>query len=72
MTEVTTPSPKKDIHAEVATLDYKDAYLLRKFMNSQGKIYPPKKHGLTAKEQRKVASTIKRSRYMALIPYTVK
>jgi len=53
-------------------LDYKDAYFLRKFLNSQGKIYPPKRHGLSAKQQKDVALAIKRARFMGLIPYVVK
>ncbi len=53
-------------------LDYKDAYFLRRFLNSQGKMYPPKRHGLTAKEQRHLAQAIKRARFMALVPYVIK
>lgn len=53
-------------------LDYKDAYFLRRFLNSQGKMYPPKRHGLTAKDQRRLANAIKRARFMALIPYVIK
>lgn len=55
-----------------ATLDYKDAYFLRRFLNSQGKIYPPKRFGLTAKDQRALSLAIKRARFMGLIPYVVK
>jgi small subunit ribosomal protein S18 len=57
---------------KLAKLDYKDAYFLRKFLNSQGKMYPPKRHGLSAKEQRSLATAIKRARFMAMIPYVVK
>ena len=53
-------------------IDYKDVYLLRRFMNSQGKIYPPKKHGLCAKHQRALSNAIKRARTMALVPFVVK
>ena len=53
-------------------LDYKDAYFLRKFLNSQGKIYPPKRFGLSAKQQKAVALAVKRARSMALIPYVIK
>ncbi len=52
-------------------MDYKDAYFLRRFLNSQGKIYPPKKFGLSTKQQRNLATAIKRARYMALIPYVI-
>jgi small subunit ribosomal protein S18 len=53
-------------------IDYKDAYLLRRFMNSQGKIYPPKRHGTCTKHQRLLANAIKRARIMALVPFVVK
>ena len=53
-------------------IDYKDVYLLRRFMNSQGKIYPPKKFGTCAKHQRALANAIKRSRVMALVPFVIK
>lgn len=57
---------------KLETLDYKDAYFLRRFLNSQGKLYPPKKFGLSAKEQRALALAVKRARYMGLIPYVVR
>ncbi len=57
---------------KLGDIEYKDAYFLRKFMNSQGKMYPPKRHGLSAKQQRSLAQAIKRARFMALVPYVVK
>ncbi len=57
---------------KLANLDYKDAYFLRKFLNSQGKMYPPKRYGLSAKEQRHLALAVKRARFMALVPYLVR
>lgn len=57
---------------KLENIDYKDAYFLRRFLNSQGKMYPPKKYGLTAKQQRALANAIKRARYMALVPYVIK
>jgi len=54
------------------TLDYKDAQFLRKFLNSQAKIYAPKRHRLDAYSQRQMSRTIKRARHMALLPYTTK
>jgi small subunit ribosomal protein S18 len=53
-------------------IDYKDAYLLRRFMNSQGKIYPPKRHGTCTRHQRLLSNAIKRARVMALVPFLVK
>ncbi len=57
---------------KLENIDYKDAYFLRRFLNSQGKIYPPKKYGLSAKQQRALATAVKRARYMGLIPYVIK
>lgn len=62
----------QDSRKKLGRLDYKDAYFLRRFLNSQGKIYPPKRFGLTSTEQRNLSLAIKRARYMALIPYVVK
>jgi small subunit ribosomal protein S18 len=57
---------------KITKIDYKDAYLLRRFMNSQGKIYPPKRHGTCTKHQRLLANAIKKARVMALVPFVVK
>jgi small subunit ribosomal protein S18 len=57
---------------KIEQVDYKNVYLLRKFMNSQGKIYPPKKFGICAKHQRSLANAIKRARVMALVPFVIK
>lgn len=57
---------------KLTKIDYKDAYFLRKFLNSQGKMYPPKRHGLSAKEQRGLAQAVKRARFMGLIPHVIK
>ena len=57
---------------KVEKIDYKDAYALRKFMNSQGKIYPPRKFKICAKHQRRLSNAIKRSRVMALVPFVIK
>ncbi len=54
------------------TIDYKDAAFLRRFQNSQAKIYPPKRHDVDTYSQRHIARAIKRARYMALLPFTVK
>jgi small subunit ribosomal protein S18 len=41
-------------------------------MNSQGKIYPPKRHGTCTRHQRTLANAIKKARVMALVPFVVK
>jgi small subunit ribosomal protein S18 len=50
-------------------IDWKDLEFLRRFIPERGKIMPRRISGVTAKEQRKIATAIKRARYMALIPY---
>lgn len=55
----------------IAAIDYKDTYLLRRFMNAQGKIYPPRRHGTCASHQRELGKAIKLSRTMGLLPFTV-
>lgn len=53
-------------------LDYKDSEFLHKFINSQAKIYAPKRHNVDTYSQRQIATNIKRARHMALLPFTVK
>jgi small subunit ribosomal protein S18 len=50
-------------------IDYKDTESLRKLMSGNGKIQSRKRTGADAMQQRMLASAIKRSRYMALLPY---
>lgn len=56
----------------IKEIDYKDTYTLKKFINSYKKIYPRKRTGTCSWHQRKLATAIKRSRIMALIPFTNK
>ncbi|UUD36844.1 30S ribosomal protein S18 [Mycoplasmopsis californica] len=51
-------------------IDYKDVDLLKKLVNSHGKILPAKLTGVPTKKQRLVATAIKRARFMALLPFT--
>ena len=50
-------------------IDYKDAALLKYFITDRGKLVPRRISGNCAKHQRQVATAIKRSRTIALIPY---
>lgn len=50
-------------------IDYKDIELLKKFINPHGRIMSKKRTGVCAKNQRKLATAIKRARFMALLPY---
>lgn len=53
-------------------LDYKDTRLLRRFINSYGKILPKKRTGTCATHQRKLTTAVKQARIMALLPFTGK
>lgn len=57
---------------KIEKIDFKDGYFLRRFMNSQGKIYPPKRHGTCSRHQRILARAIKKARVMALVPFVAK
>ena len=57
---------------KIDKIDYKDAELLRRFVNSQGRIYPPRRFGTCAKHQRMLTGAIKRSRIMSLTPFVIK
>ena len=52
------------------TVDYKDPETLRKYINEKGKILPRRVTGNCARHQRFIAQQIKRSRAIALLPYT--
>ncbi|WP_025027543.1 30S ribosomal protein S18 [Caldalkalibacillus mannanilyticus] len=55
---------------KIKTIDYKNTDLLKKFISERGKILPRRVTGTSAKYQRKLTTAIKRSRQMALLPYT--
>jgi len=50
-------------------IDYKDADLLRRYINDTGKIRPRRQTGACAKHQRAVANAIKNARHIALLPF---
>ena len=56
---------------KIDTVDYKEINILRRFLNDRGKILPSRQTGNTAKQQRMIASAIRKAREMALLPYVV-
>src|SRR3989344_5841927 len=56
----------------VVDIDYKDIPSLRKFISAQAKVLPPRKTGVCATHQRRLARSIKRARFLALLPYTTR
>nr|YP_009510851.1 ribosomal protein S18 [Gracilaria gracilis]AXI96524.1 ribosomal protein S18 [Gracilaria gracilis] len=53
-------------------INYKDIDLLRKFITDQSKIVSRRSSGLTVKQQKKLAQSIKRARILALLPFVNK
>lgn len=51
-------------------IDYKDIQTIKKYITTRGRISPTSRTGVSAKCQRKLSLSIKRARYMALLPYT--
>lgn len=49
--------------------DYKDTKTLQRFIDIYGRIEPISKTGLSAKQQRQLATAIKRARHLALLPF---
>lgn len=50
-------------------VDWKDVDLLRQFIPERGKIMPRRISGISAKDQRRVSTAIKRARSMAILPF---
>ncbi|QUH27235.1 30S ribosomal protein S18 [Serpentinicella alkaliphila] len=52
-------------------IDYKDVQKLKKYITERGKIIPRRISGNCAIHQRALTIALKRSRQMALLPYSV-
>ena len=52
-----------------AYFDYKDVKTLQRIINIYGQIEPISRTGLSAKQQRQLATAIKRARHLALLPF---
>lgn len=53
-------------------IDYKDTKMLQRYISERGKIVPSRITAISAKKQRELARAIKRARFLALLPYSVK
>lgn len=49
---------------------YKDSKTLERYVTEQGSIIPRVRTGLSQKQQRQLASEVKRARHLALLPFT--
>lgn len=56
----------------IKEIDYKDSELLSRFITERGKILPRRITGVSAYYQKKLTNSIKRARYMAILPFTAK
>jgi len=54
---------------KVVEIDYKDLNTLRQYITETGKIVPSRITGTKSRYQRQLSTAIKRSRFLALIPY---
>ena len=59
-------------HPSAPKIDYKDVKLLQRFVSERGKIVPSRITAVSAKKQRELSTAIKRSRFLALMPYVIK
>ena len=55
---------------EQEVMAYRDGRMLRRFISDTAKILPRRRTGVCAKHQRRLATTIKRARVLAIIPIT--
>ena len=55
---------------QVHAIDYKNSGFLRGFLTERSKILPSRISGVCARHQRKLSLEIRKSRTMALMPYT--
>lgn len=50
-------------------VDYKNINLLRKYTTEKGKILPSRVTQVSTKKQKELSTSIKRARFLALLPY---
>ncbi|MBU2632533.1 30S ribosomal protein S18 [Patescibacteria group bacterium] len=51
---------------------FTDISVLRRFVTERGKILPRARTGLCGKHQRRLASSVKHARHLALMPFMIK
>ena len=74
MPKVPLRKPKKKVcvfcKEKVSYVDYQDTNLLRKYISDRGKIRARRVTGNCTQHQRDIATAVKNSREVALLPYT--
>jgi small subunit ribosomal protein S18 len=53
-------------------LDYKNVYVLRRLITSQGKVFSRVRSNLHAKHQRQLRTAVLRARMVALLPFVAR
>jgi len=56
----------------IKQVDYKDVDLLKDFITENGKLIPARITGTKSIYQRQLTTSVKRARFLALLPYTDK
>jgi small subunit ribosomal protein S18 len=56
----------------IKDIDYKNTEMLKRFTDPFSRIIPKTQTGMCAKHQRKLAEAVKRSRFLALIPFVTR
>lgn len=59
--------PLDDLYNQI---NYKNVQLIKKFVSTRGRIMPRSKTGVCPKCQRRLATEIKRARYIGFMPFT--
>ena len=62
-------SARRFSNSSPSEIDYKDLDLLHDYITETGKIMPARVSGTPARFQRRLATAIKRARYLSLLPY---
>ena len=55
--------------AKAERVEYADEHMLGRYISDRGKILPRRATGTCAHHQRQLATSIKRARYLAILPY---
>ena len=58
------------VKKQMLDIDYKNSTFLKGFLTERGKILPSRISGICARHQRSVSGEIRKSRVMALLPYS--
>ena len=53
-------------------IDYKDIEVLKRFLSPTARMLARRRTDVTSKNQRKLSQSIKRARFMGLLPYIAK